>query len=72
MDAKSGELMGVGEVLGEKRAVTWSPDSRALAFTNLEAERVGMYILDIGSGELTEILESEPNASIGDPHWGGN
>lgn len=72
MDLKSGELLGVGEVLGEKRTVTWSPDSRALAFTNLEEGRIRMYILDLRSGELTEVMEADPGASVGDPHWGGN
>ena len=72
LEAKTGELMGIGEVLGEKRTVSWSPDSRALAFTNLNAGEVGMFILDIRSGELSEIMEADPGASIGDPHWGGN
>jgi hypothetical protein len=31
-----------------------------------------MYILDIRSGELAEVMEADPGASIGDPHWGGN
>ncbi len=72
LEVKSGDLLGIGEVLGEKRTITWSPDSRALAFTNLDDERVAMYILDIRSGELSEVMETEPGASIGDPHWGGN
>jgi len=72
MDAKSGELLGIGEVLGEKRTISWSPDSRALVFTNLHEGNVGIFILDIRSGDLTEVMESDPGVSIGDPHWGGN
>ncbi len=72
LDAKSGELQGIGEVLGEKRNIAWSPDSRALAFTNLEDDQVAMYILDLQSGDLNEVMESEPGVLIGDPAWGGN
>ena len=72
MDAKSGELLGIGEVLGEKRTISWSPDSRALVFTNLHEGNVGIFILDIRSGDLNEVMESDPGVSIGDPHWGGN
>ena len=68
----SGELLDVSLIKGDKWAVSWSPDSRALVFSNYVDPDIGIYILDIKSGEFTEVLESDPAASISDPHWGGN
>ncbi|MFN2302859.1 MAG: TolB family protein [Anaerolineales bacterium] len=67
----SGELLDIALVTGDKRAVSWSPDSRALVFSNYADSTIGVYILDVKSGELSEVIESDPEASIGDPHWGG-
>jgi Tol biopolymer transport system component len=71
VDVSTGKLLELEAQPGEKRALSWSPDSRALIFTNLSDPKVEMFILDIKSGILTEVLEVDPGASIGDAHWGG-
>jgi len=72
IDVETGEPIAIGPVAGDKRTVSWSPNSRALIFSNFVDSTATMYILDVKSGELTEVLESEPGASLGDPHWSSN
>ena len=69
MNVDAREQLGIGTVSGDKRAVSWSPDSRAVIFSNFDDSTAAMYVLDIKSGELTEVMESEPGASLGDSHW---
>jgi Tol biopolymer transport system component len=71
VEVATGEFLDIDLVAGDKRALSWSPDSRALVFSNYTEPNVAMYILDIKAGELTEVVEADLGASIGDPDWGG-
>lgn len=71
IEVDTGELLDISLVDGNKRAVSWAPDSQALIFSNYADSIISMFILDIQSGDAVELMESDPGASIGDPHWGG-
>ena len=71
LDVKAEKLLDISLVDGDKRAISWSPDSKALVFSNFTDPGTAMYILTLKTGELVRVFEQEAGVFIGDPHWGG-
>jgi TolB protein len=48
----------------------WSPDGGELAFLSWRANSLGLYGLDLVSGEVREVIDSPDHEA--DPDWGGD
>ncbi|WP_333864183.1 hypothetical protein, partial [Chitinophaga sp.] len=53
--------------------VTWSPDSRQVAFLQTEDSRIDLYLLDVESKQAVKVNQQPVNATMGTPYaWMGN
>lgn len=47
----------------------WSPDGKAIAFTSLRDGYPQLYKLDLESGDITRLTETELNVQVRQPDW---
>lgn len=45
--------------------ISWSPDQQRIAFTNTEAARVDLYVINIAKGTVVKINKTPVNATLG-------